>query len=140
MHTRDDYKYFHTIATRWMDNDVYGHVNNVTYYSYFDTAANHYLITRAGLNIHSAAEVGFVVASACQYHSPIEYPDTITVGLRVNTLGSKSVEYGLAIFRNDAADASATGTFTHVFVNRASGKSVAIPAQIKAHLALICAS
>ncbi len=120
-----------------MDNDVYGHVNNVTYYSYFDTAANHFLITQAGLDIHTASDVGFVVASSCEYHSPIEYPDTITVGLRVNTLGTKSVEYGLAIFRNDAVQASATGTFTHVFVNRASGQSVAIPARIKEQLARI---
>ena len=132
-----DYRYFHSIETRWMDNDVYGHVNNVTYYSYFDTAANHYLITEAGLDIHTAEDVGFVVASSCEYHSPVEYPDTIKVGVRVNKLGSKSVEYGLAIFRGSAVEASAHGTFTHVFVNRKSGKSVAIPAAIKAKLELL---
>ena len=132
-----DYRYIHTIETRWMDNDVYGHVNNVTYYSYFDTAANHYLITQAGLNIHTAEDVGFVVSSSCEYHSPVEYPDTIKVGVRVNKLGSKSVEYGIAIFKGDAENASAHGTFTHVFVNRASGKSVEIPKPIREKLALI---
>lgn len=132
-----DYRYFHTIETRWMDNDIYGHVNNVTYYSYFDTTANHYLIKEAGLDIQNADEVGFVVSSSCQYLSPIQYPDTIKVGLRVNKLGTKSVEYGLAIFNGESAQASAHGTFTHVFVNRASGKSVAIPAAIKSKLALL---
>lgn len=138
--TLDDYRYFHTIETRWMDNDVYGHVNNVVYYSYFDTTANHFLITQAGLDIHTAEDVGFVVASSCQYHSPIEYPDTIKVGLRVNKLGSKSVEYGLGIFRNDEIQASASGNFTHVFVNRASGQPVTIPASIKEQLAKIVVS
>ncbi len=126
-----DFLYFHTIETRWNDNDVYGHVNNVVYYSYFDTVANHFLITQAGLDIHTAEGVGFVVASSCEYHSPIEYPDTVKVGLRVNKLGSKSVEYGLGIFRNDETTASAIGRFTHVFVNRESGKSVPIPQSIR---------
>lgn len=138
METKADFKYFHTIQTRWSDNDIYGHVNNVMYYSYFDTTANHYLIHQAKLDIHSAAEVGFVVQSQCNYYSPIKYPEPVTVGLRVNKLGTKSVEYGLAIFKGDDSDASAVGTFTHVFVNRASGKSIAIPGAIKDKLALIC--
>ena len=120
-----------------MDNDVYGHVNNVVYYSYFDTTANHYLIHKAGLDIHTADAVGFVVNSQCTYLAPIAYPGAVTVGLRVNTLGNKSVEYGLAIFDGDAQEACAYGTFTHVFVQRSSGQSVPIPDAIRDKLALI---
>ena len=131
-----DYPYHHCLQTRWHDNDVYGHVNNVVYYSYFDTAANYYLIHEAGLDIHSDKIVGFVVASSCQYHAPIAFPQTLDIGLRVNKLGTKSVEYGLAIFIDSAEQtaAVASGTFTHVFVDQASGKSVPIPTTIKTAL------
>ena len=135
--TLDDYRYFHTIETRWMDNDIYGHVNNVVYYSYFDSVANKFLIEEGGLDIHRAEVIGFVVASSCQYRSPIAYPDKIDAGFRVNKLGNSSVEYGIAIFKQGAETASAVGTFTHVFVDRASDKSVAIPAEIRAALATI---
>lgn len=132
---REDYFYFKTINTRWMDNDIYGHVNNVTYYSYFDTVANCYLIEQGGLDIQTAKIVGFVVASACEYHQPIAYPQTIEAAFRVNTLGSKSVEYGVAIF-NDDKELCASGIFTHVFVDQKSGKSVRIPTQIRQALEL----
>lgn len=128
---RGDYQYFTDISTRWMDNDIYGHVNNVVYYSYFDSVANQYLIEQGGLDIHSAEVIGFVVASSCEYQSPIAYPQKIDAGFRVNRLGKSSVEYGIAIFKQGAEEASAHGTFTHVFVDRASAKSVPIPRSIR---------
>ena len=134
MTERANYSYFTDITTRWMDNDIYGHVNNVVYYSYFDSVANKFLIEEGGLDIHSAEIIGFVVASSCQYKSPIAYPDLIDAGLRVNKLGNSSVEYGIAIFKQGAETASAVGSFTHVFVDRDTDKSVEIPAQISAAL------
>lgn len=132
--SRDNYRYFSEVTTRWMDNDVYGHVNNVTYYSYFDTVANKYLIEEGGLDIHQADTVGFVVASSCQYLAPIAYPEIIDVGFRANRLGRSSVEYGIGIFRKDEKRAIAHGTFTHVFVDRASGASAPIPDPIRTAL------
>ena len=129
--TREGYKYFSDITTRWSDNDIYGHVNNVTYYSYFDTVANNFLIERAGLDIHAASVVGFVVASECQYHRPVAYPECLEAGFRVNRIGNRSVEYGIAIFQQGSESAAASGSFTHVFVNRQEGKSVAIPKTIR---------
>ncbi|MEO0368017.1 MAG: thioesterase family protein [Pseudomonadota bacterium] len=137
---KNDYYYFLPIQTRWMDNDVYGHVNNVTYYSYFDTVANHFLIEQAGLDIHAADIVGFVVASACEYYAPISYPQIIHAALRVNKIGSKSVEYGIAIFDESRLSLRASGTFTHVFVERSSGQSVAIPQAIRDSLESILIS
>ena len=131
---REDYPYFEAISTRWSDNDVYGHVNNVTYYSYFDTVVNTYLIKRANLDIHNDDIVGFVVNSSCDYIISIAYPDEIDVGFRVNKLGNKSVEYGLAIFKKGSSSLVACGAFTHVFVARSSGKSVLIPKNIRAAL------
>jgi len=123
-----------------MDNDIYGHVNNVVYYSYFDSVANKYLIEEGGLDIHSAEIIGFVVASSCQYKSPIAYPEPIEAGFRVNKLGNSSVEYGIAIFKQGQPNASAVGTFTHVFVDRATDKSVAIPAPLRRALEAILVS
>jgi len=134
--SRENYFYFKSITTRWADNDIYGHVNNVAYYSYFDTVANCYLIEEGGLDIHNAQDVGFVVASSCEYYSPISYPQSLEVAFRVNRLGSKSVEYGLAIFKQNDPEACASGTFTHVFVNRESGKSTSIPGKIRQALTL----
>ena len=131
---RTNYSYFSDITTRWMDNDIYGHVNNVIYYSYFDSVANQYLIEEGGLDIHTAEIVGFVVASNCQYKAPISYPELIEAGLRVNSLGNSSVEYGIGIFKKGALNASAMGTFTHVFVDRSTDKSVPIPSQIRSCL------
>ena len=133
---RANYCYFKEISTRWMDNDIYGHVNNVTYYSYFDTVANSYLIERGGLDIQNSTSVGYVVASNCDYHAPIAFPQKVTAAFRVNKLGNKSVEYGLAIFNDQQKEACATGSFTHVFVDRASGKSIEIPEKIRQALEL----
>lgn len=131
---RSDYKTFYDITTRWMDNDVYGHINNVTYYSYFDSAVNRYLIEKGGLDIHKAPIVGYVVNSSCSYRKGISYPDEIEAGLRVNKLGTRSVTYGVGIFKKGESEASAFGDFTHVFVNRAEGKSVAMPEKIRSAL------
>jgi len=132
--TRADYGIFYPISTRWSDNDIYGHVNNVTYYSYFDTAANRYLIEEGGLDISDGSVVGYVVNSGCEYHAPLTYPEPIEAGLRVDRLGTSSVQYGLAIFRQGEDEAVAHGHFVHVFVDRAANRSVPIPAALRAAL------
>ena len=132
--SREDYRVFYPISTRWSDNDIYGHVNNVTYYSYFDTAANRYLIEEGGLDISDGSIVGYVVSSGCEYHAPVTYPEPIEAGLRVDRLGNSSVRYGLAIFREGGERAVAHGHFVHVFVDRAADKSVPIPAGLRAAL------
>lgn len=132
--SRADYKVFYPISTRWSDNDIYGHVNNVTYYSYFDTAANRYLIEEGGLDIGDGSIVGYVVSSGCEYHAPITYPEPVEAGLRVDRLGNSSVQYGLAIFRQGDDEAVAHGHFVHVFVNRAENKSVPIPESLRTAL------
>jgi len=134
---RDNYFVFTPITTRWMDNDAYGHINNVTYYSYFDTAVNNYLIDQGGLDIQNSEIVGFVVNSSCNFNSSITYPDKIEVGLRVDKLGNSSVQYGIAIFKQGEIQASAQGQFIHVFVERKNNCSVSIPAKIKTALSLI---
>lgn len=131
---RDEYKVFYPITTRWSDNDIYGHVNNVTYYSYFDSAANRYLIEEGGLDISDGTIVGFVVNSGCEYHAPITYPENIEAGVRVDKLGNSSVQYGIAIFREGEEEAAAHGHFVHVFVERAANTSVPIPAPLRAAL------
>jgi len=132
--SREDYKVFYPISTRWSDNDIYGHVNNVTYYSYFDPAANRYLIEQGGLDISDGRIVGYVVNSGCEYHSPITYPEGIEAGIRVDRMGNSSVQYGIAIFREGVAQAAAHGHFVHVFVERAANKSVPIPVGLRAAL------
>ena len=116
--TRAEYPHSLIIPTRWMDNDIYGHVNNVVYYSWFDTAINHYLITVGELDIHTGAIIGLCVESGCRYHQPIAFPDQIAVGLRVAHLGSSSVRYEIGLFRNDETDSAADGFFVHIFVDR----------------------
>lgn len=128
---RKDYKYFVPITTRWMDNDVYGHINNVTYYSYFDTAVNQHMIEEAGFKIEGAPIVGYVVHSNCNYVASISHPDEIEVGIRVTKMGNSSVTYGVSIFKKGKATACAFGDFVHVFVNRAENKSVPIPENIR---------
>lgn len=130
---REGYNYFTPMSTRWIDNDVYGHINNAVYYHYFDTAANEYLINEGGLDI-SADTVAFIVASSCQYHSPVAHPAKLDIGFRVNRIGRSSVEYGLAVFADGSNTASANGTFTHVFVSRNSGKSISIPENMRSAL------
>ncbi|MEH6347558.1 MAG: thioesterase family protein [Bermanella sp.] len=135
--TRSDYFAFNSISTRWSDNDVYGHVNNVVYYSYFDTAANNYLINEGGLDIENSPIIGFVVNSGCNYNSSIAYPDKIEAGLRVDRLGNSSVQYGVAIFKESEEQAAANGHFVHVFVDRETNKPVAIPDKMRAALEAI---
>jgi acyl-CoA thioester hydrolase len=115
---RSDYRWFLPITTRWMDNDVYGHVNNVHYYSWFDTIANSFLIEQGGLDIKNGATIGYIVHSQCSYKSAIAFPEAIEGGFRVNKLGRSSVEYGIAIFKQGQQHASAFGSYTHVFVAR----------------------
>jgi acyl-CoA thioester hydrolase len=132
---RSAFPHLLALPTRWMDNDSYGHVNNVNYYSFFDTAVNRFLIDRGVLDIHKDDIVGFVVETSCSYFSSISFPDTIHVGVRVAKLGNSSVRYELALFRNDEALPSAAGHFVHVYVDRRSNKSVPIPEQVRAVLA-----
>ncbi len=126
-HLRADYRHFQPITTRWHDNDIYGHVNNVVYYSYFDSAVNAYLIERGGLDIHEGTVVGFVVSSACDYFASIAFPDALDVGMRVRKLGNSSVQYELAIFKRGEDEGCAAGRFVHVFVDRASNRPTPIP-------------
>jgi acyl-CoA thioester hydrolase len=127
MTQRSEYRHFQPITTRWQDNDIYGHVNNVTYYSFFDSAVNTYLIERGELDIHDGAVVGFVVSSSCDYFASIAYPDLIEVGLRVTKLASSSVQYELAVFKVGEDEASAVGRLVQVFVDRTSNLPVPLP-------------
>lgn len=127
----EDYKYFVPITTRWHDNDLYGHVNNVTYYSYIDSVANHFLIKRGGLDIRNSDVIGVVVGSSCDYFSSVAYPDELEGGLRVAKIGNSSVTYQVAIFKKGESTAVAAGNFTHVFVTREDQRPIAIPASIR---------
>jgi len=129
-----EYRYHVPITTRWMDNDVYGHVNNVVYYSYFDSVANLFLIREGGLDIDAAPVIGLVVESACQYHAPLAYPMALRGGLRVDRLGRRAVTYGLAIFADGDDEAAAHGHFVHVFVDRGTRQPVEIPPGLRAAL------
>ena len=132
--TRADYPVFYPITTRWNDNDIYGHINNVVYYAYFDSVANRYLIEEGGLNIPDDPVVGYVVNSGCDYLSPAAYPDRLEGGLRVDRLGNSSVQYGIGIFREGEDTPCAHGHFVHVFVEREANRSISIPAPIRAAL------
>jgi acyl-CoA thioester hydrolase len=122
------------IQTRWKDNDVYGHVNNVEYYSYFDTAINAWLIREGGLDIERGEIIGLCVESHCEYKAALTFPEVIEVGLRVGHLGKSSVRYELAIFREGSDEITAEGHFVHVFVERETRRPVPIPAQLRAAL------
>ena len=124
--TRGDYKHFHTITTRWMDNDIYGHVNNVIYYSWFDTAVNQFLIANEVLDIEHSPVVGLVIETQCNYFAPVAFPDRITIGIRVAKLGNSSVRYEVGVFREDEAQVSAHGHFIHVYVSRETRRPAAI--------------
>ena len=134
---RAAFAHFLAIPTRWMDNDVYGHVNNVQYYSYFDTAVNQFLIERGALDIDAGEVAGFVVDSGCAYFSPITFPDTVHVGIRVAKLGNSSVRYEIGIYRNDDQLPAAAGHFVHVYVERGNNRSVPIPTSVRNVLATI---
>ena len=131
---REDFRHFQPIITRWHDNDIYGHVNNVVYYSYFDSAVNSYLIETGGLDIHQGEVIAFVVSSSCDYFASIAFPECIEVGLAVSKLGNSSVHYSLGIFKAGEPQACAAGRFVHVFVERAGNRPVAIPQKLRAAL------
>ena len=131
---RNAYRHFQSIPTRWMDNDVYGHVNNVVYYSYFDTVVNQYLIEQHVLNIEASKVIGLVVETQCQYFASITFPDVVHAGLRVAKLGNSSVRYEIGLFRNDEQAASAQGYFIHVYVDRATRRAISLPADMRAAL------
>ena len=131
---RADYRHFLKIPTRWMDNDVYGHVNNVVYYSYFDTVINRYLIDAGGLDIERDAVIGIAVETQCRFNRSCQFPDIIDAGLRVGHLGNSSVRYEIGLFRENDDTLAAAGHFVHVFVDRESQRPVAIPQPIRAAL------
>ena len=133
--SRTAYRHFRAIPTRWMDNDVYGHVNNVVYYSYFDTVVNQYLMQQGVLDIERSTVIGLVVETQCNYFSPITFPDTVHAGLRVAKLGATSVRYEVGLFRNDDSLAAAQGHFVHVYVDRASRRPTALPEVMRKALA-----
>lgn len=135
---RRDYSHWLCIPTRWMDNDVYGHVNNVVYYSFFDTVINEFLISQGGLDIHEGPVIGLAVESQCRFFSPLAFPQIIEAGLRVGHLGHTSVRYEIGLFpksaQADSEPASAEGHFVHVFVDRKQRAKVPIPADLRAAL------
>jgi acyl-CoA thioester hydrolase len=131
---RDDYRHFLAIPTRWMDNDVYGHVNNVNYYSFFDTLINRYLIDEGRLDFHGGPVIGLAVESMCRYYKSFAYPDIIDAGLRVGRLGSSSVRYEIGLFAAGEIDSRAEGHFVHVFVDRASQRPTPIPEPMRGAL------
>lgn len=129
--TRADFRHFRRLDTRWMDNDVYGHVNNVTYYSYFDTAVNAYLIEKGVLDIHGGGTIGLVVETGCRYFVSVAFPDILEAGIKVAHLGNSSVRYEVGIFREGADSAAAAGHFIHVYVDRDSRRPVTLPADLR---------
>lgn len=131
---RAGYPYVLEIPTRWADNDVYGHVNNVVYYSYFDTVVNEYLVRAGGLDIHGGAVIGIAVESLCRFHRSLAFPDLVDAGLRVGRLGNSSVRYEIGLFRLGEEEPAATGHFVHVFVDRANRRPVPIPLPIRTAL------
>jgi acyl-CoA thioester hydrolase len=137
---RAAYPHFLAVPTRWMDNDVYGHVNNVVYYSYFDTVINRYLVDAGGLDIARGETIGLCVESHCRYLRPLAFPDAIDAGLRVLHLGRSSVRYGIGIFGHGSDEPSAEGWFVHVFVDRATRKSTPMPDGIRTALGRLLAA
>ena len=129
--TRADYPHIAAIQTRWADNDIYGHVNNVTYYAYFDTVVNCYLIEEGGLDIQDGTVVGFAVETTCRLFKPGAYPEKLAAGLRVAKLGNSSVCYEIAVFKEGEDEAAAAGRFVHVFVDRTTDRPTPIPAKIR---------
>ena len=132
--SRSAYRAFQEITTRWMDNDAYGHVNNVVYYSWFDTAVNGHLIREGALDIHLGDVIGLVVETHCNYFAPLEFPNPVEVGLRVSHLGKSSVRYEIGLFAKGADTTAAKGHFVHVYVDRANRRPVELPAKLKSVL------
>ncbi|AOS78985.1 MULTISPECIES: acyl-CoA thioesterase [Hydrogenophaga] len=128
---RSDYRVFRAIGTRWADNDIYGHVNNVVYYGWFDTAVNAHLIESGALDIHAGGVIGLVVETQCHYFEPLAFPQTVWAGLRVAHLGTSSVRYEVGLFAEGAERTAAHGHFVHVYVDRASRRPVPLPEALK---------
>jgi acyl-CoA thioester hydrolase len=128
---RADFPVLRSITTRWMDNDVYGHVNNVIYYSFFDTAVNAHLIEQDVLDPATSPVIGLVVETGCRYAAPVTFPDRVDAGVRVARIGTSSVRYEVGLFRNDDEGAAAFGHFTHVYVNRETRRPVPIPDAVR---------
>ncbi|MEP6607667.1 MAG: thioesterase family protein [Burkholderiaceae bacterium] len=133
-HVRADYRHFQRITTRWIDNDTYGHANNVVYLSWFDTVVNEYLMRTHILDPQHGGVVGLVVETQCRYLSPLAFPQAIDAALRVRTVGTSSVRYEIAIFAAEADAASAQGHFVHVYVDRLTRKPTGLPADFRAAL------
>ena len=131
---RSAYKVFRTIGTRWMDNDVYGHVNNVVYYSWFDTAVNGYLIEQGALDIHHGETIGLVIETQCNYFSPLAFPQMVEAGIRVAKLGNSSVRYEVGLFAQGEPLTAAKGHFVHVYVDKHTRRPIPLPAQLKTTL------
>ena len=132
--SRASYKVHRTITTRWSDNDIYGHMNNVVHYSLFDTAVNGWLIEAGVLDIHDGGQVGLVVETGCRYFAEMAFPDVVTAGIRVAKLGTSSVTYEIGLFRNGEQAAAAEGRFVHVYVDKASRKPMPVNAPLRALL------
>jgi acyl-CoA thioester hydrolase len=128
---RADFGAFYPLDTRWMDNDHYGHVNNVVYYSYFDTAVNGYLMQSSGRDIRELPEIGIVAETGCRFLKSLSFPDKLEIGLAVERLGNTSIVYRIGIFRQGEADPAALGRFVHVYVDAASRRPVPVPAAIR---------
>ena len=131
---RSAYRAFRSISTRWMDNDVYGHVNNVVYYSWFDTAVNAHLIEQCALDIHAGETIGLVIETQCNYFAPLAFPQTVEAGIRVARMGSSSVRYEVGLFAAGEPLTAAAGHFIHVYVDRATRRPVPVPAALRAVL------
>ena len=134
MPSREAYPHRRPIPTRWKDNDVYGHVNNVEYYSYFDTVINAWLIEEGGLDIHGGPAIGLCAESHCSFAAAVSFPDVVEAALRVSKLGRSAVTYEIGLFRAGAPEPVATGWFVHVFVDRENRRPVEIPAPVRASL------
>lgn len=132
---RGDYALVNPLATRWSDNDIYGHVNNVVYYSWFDTSVNEVLISRGLLDPHGGAIIGLVVESGCRYHRPLAFPQRVEMGLRIGRLGTSSIRWDIGVFGGDAPEAAADGHFVHVHVDRETRRPVPLPDVWRAGLA-----
>ena len=128
---RSAYRVFRPIGTRWSDNDVYGHVNNVVYYSWFDTAVNGWLIEQGALDIHQGSTIGLVIETQCNYFAPLAFPETVEAGLRVARIGSSSVRYEVGLFAQGAPTTAARGHFIHVYVDRETRRPVPLPEKLK---------
>lgn len=128
---RTSYRAFHDITTRWEDNDVYGHVNNVVYYSWFDTAVNAHLIERGALDIHRGDVIGLVVETQCNYFAPVEFPQKVQAGVRVSRIGRSSVRYEVGIFIEGGDATCAKGHFVHVYVDRENRRPADLPRELR---------